>query len=497
MRLHKQIVSIFDAGNSLKKKVLIGSFWLYLLQGFTGGVLILQTIILARLLTPKNFGIVAIFFIISGALEGFTNTGFQKALIQRKKIDNNFMNTAWSVSILRGIVLFCSLFFTAPILADLFDSPRSGPVIRVLSITLLLKGFYNIGTIYFTKDLEFQKQFILKGSGILANILISIPLAFLLRNEWAIVWGMVAADATTLLMSFTGHPYRPKFSFDHLSFLTLFNYGKWLFLSSVVIFFIRQGDKIFIAKLLGITELGIYTVAWRFAKIPELLAKPLPNVLFPAYSKIQNEARVLKARYLQALKLISLFSFPLVGGMIFLAKPFTTVFIGTKWLDAVIPMQLLTLAVGINIIIGTSYSLFNAMGKTSYNLKVNSVKLGLFCLCVYPLVSYQGVIGASICYILLSIAAFIIWKIEIYKLIMVTLRDLHCIVFSIMNTFVLLIMLSYPCSWIKIDGITGFLFTTLFGVLVWVTTVIITDKLTGGKIFKELIQISRTFEIIQ
>ena len=212
-----------STGTSLKKKVLIGSFWLYALQGFSIVLLLLLTVILARLLTPAHFGIVGVFLILSSGLESFTNTGFNKALIQRKEVKKVYLDTAWTVSIVRGIILFTAIFFGGSLVVELLNTPKALPVIRVLGLTMLIQGFNNTGIIYFSKNLDFFKQFLLKGIPLLANFIVSVPLAFILRNEWAIAYGMLASSIVLLLFSFVLHPYRPRLRFNFEEFKLLFH----------------------------------------------------------------------------------------------------------------------------------------------------------------------------------------------------------------------------------------------------------------------------------
>ena len=489
MRLSNKIHSILDTGNSLRKKVLIGSLWLYALQALSGALLISQTIILARLLAPEHFGIIGVFFIVSGALESFTNTGFGKALIQRENIDINFLNTAWTVSITRGAILSVVIFLISPIIGEFFNAPKAIPVIRVLALCLLFRGFNNIGIIYFSKKLEFHKQFAWKICGFLANFLISIPLAFILRNEWAIVWGLLASDFITLLLSYVLHPYRPVPRFDFEAFKFLFEYGKWLFLSAIVVFFARQGDKVFVAKLLGEAGLGIYIVAWRFARMPELLTDPLPNALFPAYSKFQNNPTALKKKYTDTLSVIGFFSIPLVAGMIVLAKPFITIFLGDKWLPAALPMQILTLSVGLNIFNSTSGSLFNAVGQTIFAFKVNSARMIALCICIYPLIAYYGVTGASLCYLVLSFVSLIIWKYEIYKLFEFTLRDLNRLLFPAINTLLVVVVLLYFKFMVPITHVSIFLVAACIIILLYFFFGLLIDKLTRFNFLQDFIEI--------
>ena len=481
--------------SSLKQKVLKGSLWLYVLQGFSIGLLIIQTVVLARLLAPEHFGIVGIYLIISAAIESFTKTGFSKALVQRKNIDSDFLDTAWTVSIIRGLILFTLLFLCSTIVVEFFNTPKALPVIRVLGFSILLQGFYNPGTVYFSRDLDFFKQFLWKGGGVLANFLTSIPLVFILRNEWAIVWGMLASNIVVTVLSFSLNSYRPKLKFKYEVFKKLFTYSKWLLLSGIIAFFIKQGDKIFVTKLLGETLLGIYIIAWRFARIPQLLTKPLPNALFPAYSKFQDNPKALKEKYIETLKVISLFYIPLVGGMIVLARPFISIFLGEKWVAAVIPTQILTAAVGIGVLISISLSLFNATGKTSFAFKTNLIGLLALSVLVYPLVNNYGVAGAALCFVSIALARLIVWKIEINKLIEFKITDLNCILVPVISTVITAVTIIYVGRWLDMNHPGLFIGITASGVAFYLVVGWIIGKVTGFTFLDDVIKIYKNIKV--
>tara|TARA_B100000519_G_C14260974_1_gene447953 strand:- start:7561 stop:9048 length:1488 start_codon:yes stop_codon:yes gene_type:complete len=478
-----QLFSIFSSNqnvnSSLKNKVLTGTFWLYLLQFFTSGLQIVQTIILARILLPEHFGIVGIFLIFSNGLESFTNTGFNKALIQKKEVNKSYLDTAWTVSIVRGLLLFTIIYFGSPFIVDFLNTPDALPVVRVLGLIMLIQGFSNTGTVYFSRNLNFFKQFLWKGVPFLGNFIISIPLAITLKNEWAIAWGMLASSILYLFFSFYLHPYRPRLKYNHKIFKELFYYGKWLFLASVVAFFSKQGDKIFLANLLNPTLLGTYLIAWKFARLPEFLTNPLPNALFPAYSKMQDQQNVLREKYIEVLSIIGFFYIPFVGSMVVLAQPFVNLILGEKWIEAVLPMQILTLGVGICIIAYISTSLFNATGKTNFNFLMNSTHLLTTAIFIYPMIKNYGIAGAAICFLISSVFIFIVWKIEIFKLIRFDFLSLKCIFIPFLSTtFVVLIKLLVE-SYVVLSDLVILLSTIGIGSILYVFIGILLEKITG------------------
>lgn len=489
MTLIGKIRAMFDSRDSLKKKVFVGSLWLYSLEISSKGLLIVQTVILARLLAPEQFGVIGVYFIVSAALESFTRTGFNKALIQKKDVCESFLNTTWTISIVRGGLLFTLLYACSPVLTAYLGVPEALSVVRFLGLSLLIKGFNNVGTIFFSKDLQFHKQFVWKIGGFIANFAVSVPLAFLLRNEWAIVLGLLASDLTVLLLSYVCHPYRPRLRLNYIAFKELFVYGKWILLSAIVVFFSKQGDKIFVTKLLGGASLGIYMIAWRFANIPELLTKPLPNSLFPAFVRFQDNPSAMKAKYLEAVRVITVFTIPLAFGIIILAKPFIQIFLGEQWIAAVLPLQILTAAASINMFVVMSRSLFNAMGKTVFNFKVNVVRLVVLGVVVYPLTTRYGVVGASLSYLLISLAALVVWKYEIYKLIKLAAGELRCLILPIATSSIVAFVLTLLMAHIPINTILLFLGVLCVGGLLYIGLTGLLARMTRQPIIDDVKQI--------
>jgi len=225
----------------------------------------IRTIILARLLAPEDFGLLGIAMLAIATLETFSQTGFWEALIQKKGDVESCLDTAWTISAIRGTILFLILFLSAPIIAKFFNSPHATLVIKVIAVSTLISGFRNIGILFFQKDLEFNKQFFYELSATLVDLAVAISLAFILRNVWALVWGGLAANVIRLFASYILHAYRPHVRLDKSEFKNLFSFGKWVLGSSTLIFLITQGDDIFVGRMLGVTALGFYqTPTYRF-----------------------------------------------------------------------------------------------------------------------------------------------------------------------------------------------------------------------------------------
>ena len=385
------------ANLSLKQKAIRGGFWVFLARIVSRVFSFLRLVILARLLMPEDFGLTGVALLSLATLETFSETGFNQALIQKKKNIENYLDTAWTVLIFRGIILFAVLYLVAPYAAIFFDAPLAKPIIQVIGLSILFQAFTNIGVIYFQKELEFNKQFIYQLSGALADFIVAISAALILRSVWALVFGLLAGSIARLLVSYFLHPWRPKLDLNLGKAKELFSFGKWILGSSILVFLITQGDDIFVGKLLGVAALGFYQMAYRISNAPATeITHVISQVTFPAYSKLQDNLPGLREGYLKTLQLTAFISIPLAAGIFILAPEFTEIFLTQKWLPMVPAMQALALAGLIRSIAATAGPVFYAVGKPRLDTRWQVVRLIVLAASIYPLTLQWGILGASI-----------------------------------------------------------------------------------------------------
>ena len=339
-------------------------------------------------------------------LETVSQTGFHSALIQRKDNAELYFDTAWTVSAIRGAILFIVLFLSAPAIAAFFNSPQATMVLKVLAISSLLTGLRNIGTVTFQKNLEFHKQFIYDLPSTLIDLIVSVSLAFILRDVWALVWGGLAGNFVRFVLSFILHPYRPSMKFEKTQFKELFGFGKWLLGSGILAFLITQGDNAFVGKMLGVTFLGLYQMAYLLSHLPSSeISFVMSQVIYPAYSKLQDDLPALREAYLKILQ-ITVFLSAAISALIFaLAPDFTSIFLGNKWISMVPAMQILVVAAFFTSIFDTSGPIFLAVGKPKVETTLQLLRLLVLAIFIYPLSLRWGITGTSIA-VLLSIAAY-------------------------------------------------------------------------------------------
>ena len=223
--IKNKITSLLKPGKSLSQKVVRGTFWVMAFKVIERILRLARTIIVARLLSPSDFGLFGLACLSMNILQTFSETGMKTALIQKKGKTEEFLDTAWTINLIRNTLLFSILFFGAPLFARFFNNLSAIPLIRIVGLTMLASGLSNIGTVYFVKDLDFRKEFILQISNTLAYVIITIPLAFILRNAWAIVWGFLGGSIIKCIVSYIVHPYRPKLRIEFPKAKELLTFG--------------------------------------------------------------------------------------------------------------------------------------------------------------------------------------------------------------------------------------------------------------------------------
>ena len=470
----------------LSKKVVRGGIWVFALRITNRGLGFIRTIILARLLLPADFGLLGIAMLAASTLDAFSQTGFQSALIQKKDDVGAYLDVAWTTLAIRGVFLFFVLFLTAPVIAKFFNSTRAELVIMVIAVNMLITGFGNIGIVFFQKELEFNKQFTYEFSATIVDLLVSISLAFILRNVWALVWGGMAKNITRFFLSYILHSYRPRIRFDKDKFRDLFGFGIWITGSTILIFLITQGDDIFVGKMLGVTALGFYQMAYLLSNLPSTeIADVISRVTFPVYSRLQDDLTKLREAYLKVLQITAYFSIPLAGGIFILSYEFTQIFLGEKWLPMVPAIQVLALAGLIGSISATTRPIFHGIGKPKVDTTWQIIRLLVLVAVIYPLIIRWGISGAAIAVFLstlISAIGFNVIAVGMTKCNFTSFGKMT--ILPLMNTMVMIfIIMLVKRSFVCID-LWQFLLLVGVGFITYIFITFLFEKLMNYGIIK-------------
>lgn len=495
-KIKKIINNLITPGETLSQKVVKGGFWLFLLRIVNRGFSLIRLIILARILSPSDFGLMGIALLTMSTLETFSQTGFQQALIQKKEDIRSYLDASWTALILRGFILFAILYFIAPYTAIFFNSPEAKPIIRVIGFAILFRAFANIGCIYFRKELEFNKEFIYQFSGTLADFVVAILAVLILRNVWALVLGLLAGNIVRCFVSYLMYPYRPHLNSDFKKIIELFDFGKWILGSSILIFLLTQGDDIFVGKLLGATALGFYQLAYRISNMPATeIAHVVSRVTFPAYSKLQGNIPKLGEAYLKVLQLTAFLSFPIAGLIFVLAPDFTMIFLEEKWMPMVPTMQVLCIFGATSSVNGTLSSIFRGIGKPNIVTFGAGLQLIILGIIIYPLTNKWGISGTSLAIIIPNILVMFYLSEKLVNIMNYRLvHFISSIILPIIGCATMYFVIFSFQIWT--DGsLINFLFSILLGFSVYLIVMYKIDKSFNYGLKNNLIQLLKGVQV--
>jgi len=379
------------------KKAVFGIGWVSIVNIMTRGVRFLITLILARLLEPTDFGLVAIGLLVINTVSMFRDLGLGPALIYQKRDVERASNTAMILFPLVGVVLTAFTFVIAPITADFFNSSASRPVIQYLSLTLLLVTFGITPSILLDKEMEFKRQFLPELGSMIAYGGVAIGLAYGGYGVWALVYGKILSLAVWVGLIWLVAPWKPKWEFDFGIAKEMLGYGRHILAVSLIGFLISNLDNGVVGKLLGTAALGYYAMAFNISTLPASNVIGLVNrVLFPMYSKINEKKEALARVYLKSIRYTSALAVPMSLGILVLAPDIVQQLLGEKWMPAMLPLQILCIAGFLSSISANFGLIFNAVGKPQVTEKFSLAYLIVFAAMLYPFTLWYGIIGTSV-----------------------------------------------------------------------------------------------------
>lgn len=407
----------------LGKRMARGAAWLVMFRLLERGIGFVSTLILARLLVPGDFGLVAMATSILGALELLGAFSFDLALIQNQQAERRHYDTAWTFGVALGLIKAIGMCALAIPAAHFFREPRVEAVMYALALCTAIQGFDNIGIVAFQKDLELHKEFWLGLIRKLSGFFVTVGLALWLRSHWALVIGVLAMRGTSLVLSYTMHPYRPRLCWSAAG--ELLNYSKWLLLNNVLIFLNNRGTDFIIGRISGAQALGLYSVAYEVANLPTTeLVFPISRAVFPGYARLSGDLSKLREAFLQVIGLVALLTVP-AGALIGLAaEPVVRVLLGEKWLDAVPLIQVLAVFGVVRSLHGPTGSIYLAVGKPRFVAVLQAIQLCVAMSTMVYLVPTHGAIGAAFALLGASTLAMCVNYVLVLNEVKVSLRSL-------------------------------------------------------------------------
>jgi len=384
--------------------VIRGGLWVGF--GFVGqqAIAVVRTLVLARLLTPEDFGLVGLVTLTLFAGMMLTEFGLDSALIQRGELPARFVHTAWNLMLIRGICLFGLLQGIAPWIASVFGRPGAEYLLRVGAVSFLLVCVPTVPAALLLREMRYSRRMALDASRDISGTLFAIVLALLLGNAWALLLGLLLGQAVAMILVWFLHDYRPGWAMDREALGMYAAFGRHLYVSGLLTYVVTRGDDIAVAKLRGVHALGQYQVVFGIAEmLTRGLSEMLGKVVFPAYSRIVAEGRRLADVFDEVWCVLLLLLLPVGGVTVVFAENIVALLLGNQWVPAATAFAILTVAQALRALAAACGSFMLAAGKTVYLPRIKVLEVVWFGIWIIPLTARWGLVGAASCLVFVYI----------------------------------------------------------------------------------------------
>jgi O-antigen/teichoic acid export membrane protein len=360
---------------SLKQKTVSGLLWSFV-DTFAGqGLTFIVGIILARILSPREFGLIGMITVFIAVSESFINSGFSSALIRKKDCTNIDFSTVFYFNLAAGILFFLILFFTAPFIAGFFDEPKLKPIVQVLGIVLIIDSLTLIQRTILTKRIDFKLQARISVIASLGSGVIAIVMAYKGFGVWSLVAQRIAKQGLNSIFLWLWNRWKPLLVFSMQSFKELFGFGSKLLVSGLINTIYQNIYYLIIGKYFSAQELGYYTRANEFQRIPsQSLNGVIGRVTYPVLASIQDDKPRLKNNYQKLIRSTMFITFVLMLGMAAAAEPMIITLVGEKWRPSIIYLQMLSFVGMMYPLHALNLNMLQVSGRSDLFLKLEVIK---------------------------------------------------------------------------------------------------------------------------
>lgn len=383
---------------SVGKKTFRGASWNAIAMAVNQVVNIGRLTILARLLTPADFGLYAMALVFVTFFQMFGDMGTSSALIHKQKFSDSMASSVFFFNIFFGAILSTVLFFSSPLIAALYHEPLVTTLFKGIAIVFFISSLGYVHNSLIQKEMKFKfVAFSTMAANFLSSI-VCIAAAFSGHGAMSLVYQAVSYASILAFMIWIFEPWRPKLVFSIDDLKSIFHYTSHLTASNVLNYFARNADNFLIGRYLGNAQLGIYSMAYNMMLFPlQRISATLSNVLFSAFSKMQNDNLKFKEAYLNVIYFISMATFPLMLITMALADLIIVTFFGAKWYG-VIDIYIILAPIGmIQSIVTTIGTIYMSKGKTDVMFRIGGINAVVTTLSFVVGIRY-GIKGVAISY---------------------------------------------------------------------------------------------------
>lgn len=389
---------------SLKEKTISGVIWNAIGRFSTQGMSFVFTMLIARMLMPEDYGVLAMLGIFMAIAGTFIDSGFANALVRKPDRTETDMATVFYFNIAVAFFFYAVLWFAAPYIADFYNQPLLLPITRIVALNFVIGSFGSVAGLQFTFRLDFKTPAKLGVANCIFNGTLTLFLAYEGYGVWAIVWSGIAGNVFNVLLLYIVVRWKPLWAFSWKSFREMFSYGSKLLFSRLLDTTYNNLYPLIIGKFFSPSILGLYGRASNLAHFPSSnITSILQGVTFPILSTIQNEDERLMDAYRRFITMSAFVVFPLMVGLAAVADPFIRLTLTDKWEGAIYLLQIICFALMWYPVHAINLNVLQVKGRSDYFLKLEVIKKvqGILVLCItVPMgivaMCYGQVIGSFI-----------------------------------------------------------------------------------------------------
>lgn len=362
----------------LRSKTLKGIFWSAIDKGGVKTIAFVTSVIIARLLTPSDYGIIGMILVFIAVANIFIDSGMSQALVQRKNRTVSDMSTAFYFNVSVSVTCYLILFLCAPWISKFYNVNELSSILRILGLNIIISAFATVQRANLIINLDFRTIAFVNLSAVILSGIVGIWMAYSNYGVWALVGQQMASIGTGTFVYWLNGKWRPDIGFSKDSFLILWRFGSKLLATGIISTIIREINSVAIGKIYRTSELGYYTRAVQTSDMVAMTTNEVINaVTFPVLSSLQDNREKMKEVYSKMLGMTAFFIFPIMTCLAVIASPFISVLLTDKWISVVPLLQWLCFARIFTPISSLNMNVLNAIGRSDLFMKLDFSKIPL------------------------------------------------------------------------------------------------------------------------
>jgi O-antigen/teichoic acid export membrane protein len=476
---------------NLKQKVMSGLRWTagakFLGQLITWGI----TLVIIRLLTPADYGLLALASVFVAFLVMLNELGLGAAVVYRRDLSYDTLRSLFGLLIFVSVFLFIVMAIAAPFIAKFYDEPRLVPLVQVLALQFLLMGFTVLPQSLLLQKMQFRKIAIIDFISAILGSITTLALVLIGYGVWALVWGNIMIRIVSMIGLNIISPFIcfPRINMNGVK--VLLSFSGYVTLSRILWYFYSRADILIIGKVLGKEHLGFYAVGLYIASLPmEKVSGIINQVAFPAFSSLQTDPGMSGQHFLKAVRVMSFFAFPVLWGISSIAPEFVAIFLGPKWIDAVLPLQIISLVIPLRMVSNLMNPAALGAGRADISFQ-NSLVAFILMPIAFVIGSFWGILGICLAWVFIFPLVFLLNVSRVSKIIKINLND---ILLSMKNPFFAGIVMLFGIKIVRftlnvgIQDIQKMIIIIGCGILIYLITTLIFNR-SGLQEIRGLIKI--------